>query len=141
MENKYSNKPGDFIPCSFVSPSIRPSFREAISRAERQVEADCIDEDKELVHEICAIIAEVYMMKPDNPIRISGEWLDGYLVKEVFGELTDMHVRMVIEEFERLTTDIRNKKAYLRTSLYNSVFSLSANYTNRINHELKGVRP
>ena len=121
----------------------RPSFREAISRAERQVWYGEIVHDRdsgtvELAHELCMIMAEVFMMDPDKPIRISGEWLDGHVVQQVFGELTREHVEMVIEEFCRLTCDVRNKKAYLRTALYNSVFSIEAHYRNRVNHDLKG---
>lgn len=122
--------------------SLRPSFREAISRAERQVERDAIVSDRvaspELVREICMIIAEVYMMDPSGPIRISGEWLDGHVVQEVFGELTREHVITVLWEFYRLTDEVRNKKAYLRTALYNSVFSIEAHYKNKINHDLRG---
>ena len=122
------------------TPSLRPSFREAIRRAERQVERDIMLErgriPPSLAREVCMIMAEVYMMDPDKPIRISGEWLDGHVVQQVFGELTYDHVAMVIEEFCRLTIDVRNKKAYLRTLLYNSVFSLDAHYTNRVNYDL-----
>lgn len=122
--------------------SLRPSFREAISRAERQVEYKAMVLDgmvsPELAHEICAVIAEVYMFSPDRQIRISGEWLDGYMVQEIFGELTREHAEMVMTEFCRLVIDVRNKKAYLRTALYNSVFTLEAHYTNRVNHDLKG---
>lgn len=119
----------------------RPSFRDAISRAERQVEYASITWDRdrstsELARELCMIIAEVYMMNPDHPIRISGEWLDGHVVQQVFGQLTREHVEMVIDEFCRLTVDIRNKKMYLRTALYNSVFSISAHYANRVKHDL-----
>ena len=68
---------------------LRPSFREAISRAERQVEYDIILQGEMvasgLAREVCMIIAEVYMMDPEKPIRISGEWLDGHVVQEVFG--------------------------------------------------------
>ena len=124
------------------NPPSRPSFRSAISRAERQVEYGIILHDKRiapaLAREVCMIMAEVYMMDPDKPIRISGEWLDGHVVQQVFGELTRAHVEMVIGEFCRLTIDVRNKKAYLRTALYNSVFSIEAHYTNRVNHDLKG---
>ena len=95
-------------------------------------------QDKELAHEICAIIAEVYMMAPDKPIRISGEWLDGFIVQEVFREVTMEHAQTVIDEFDRVTEDIVNKKAYLRTMLYNSVFTFNAHYTNRVNHDMKG---
>lgn len=120
--------------------SIRPSFREAMRRAERQVEYDIMLGSKMipsgLAWEVCMIIAEVYLMDPDKPIRISGEWIDGHVVQEVFGELTYEHVVMVIDEFCRLAIDVRNKKAYLRTSLYNSVFSFDAHYTNRVNYDL-----
>ena len=123
-------------------PSLRPSFREAISRAERQVRRDDILHDRtvraELLRELCMIMAEVYMMDPDKPIRISGEWLDGHVVQQMFSEIERDHVEMVVSEFYRLTDEIRNKKAYLRTALYNSVFSLEAHYTNRVNHDLKG---
>ena len=126
----------------FLSRSLRPSFREAICRAERQVERDDILCDRAvdpgLLREICMIMAEVYMMDPDKPIRISGEWLDGHVVQQVFYEIEREHVQMVAGEFCRLTNDIRNKKAYLRTALYNSVFSIEAHYTNRVNHDLRG---
>ena len=122
------------------NPSVRPSFREAISRAERQIDkSDILIDgrlDVGLVREVCMIIAEVYMMDPARPIRISGEWLDGYLVQEIFREISRMHVETVIDEFCRLVIDIRNKKAYLRTALYNIVFTLDAHYTNRVNHDM-----
>ena len=123
------------------NPSLRPSFRSAISRAERQVEYEVLCDNRiapALVREVCMIMAEVYMMDPDKPIRISGEWLDGHVVQEVFSELTLEHVQTVIEEFCRLVCDIRNKKAYIRTALYNSVFTIEAHYENRINHDMKG---
>ncbi len=124
----------------YKNPSLRPSFSEAISRAEKQVEYDIILQGKMiapgLAREVCMIIAEVYMMDPEKPIRISGEWLDGHVVQQVFGELTNEHVIAVIDEFCRLTIGVRNKKAYLRTSLYNSVFTLDAHYTNRVNYDL-----
>ena len=124
-----------------IPPSFRPSFREAVSMAQEQVEYEIMQQDlhyafRELAHEVCMIIAEVYLMDPDKPIRISGEWLDGHVVQQVFSELTRDHVEMVIGEFNRLTCDIRNKKAYLRTALYNSVFSFNAHYTNRVNYDL-----
>lgn len=120
--------------------SLRPSFREAICRAEEQIDkSDILIDgrlDAGLVREVCMIIAEVYMMDSDMPIRISGEWLDGYVVQEIFGELRREHAEAVIDEFCRLVIDIRNKKAYLRTALYNIVFTLDAHYTNRVHHDM-----
>lgn len=124
---------------SSLFPS-RPSFREAISRAEEQAEyPECFTkEERELAHELCKIIAEVYLMDRTKPIRISGEWLDGHVVAEVFGEITNEHVRCVLEEFTRQAGEIRNVKAYLRTMLYNSVFTVSSHYENRVNHDRRG---
>ena len=129
--------------CKYIERwSLRPSFRSAISRAEEQIDKSDILIDKRLaeglVREVCMIMAEVYMMDADKPIRISGEWLDGHVVQEVFGELRRVHVETVIDEFCRLVIDVRNKKAYLRTALYNSVFTLDAHYTNRVNYDLAG---
>ena len=125
-----------------VPPSFRPSFKDAIKRAEEQINYSHfvnnwkrIKLPPNLVHEVCMIIAEVYLMDPQKPIRISGEWLDGYVVQEVFGEITDEHVQTVLEEFNRIVVDIKNKKAYLRTALYNSVFSLDLHYANEANRE------
>ena len=122
--------------------SLRPSFREAISRAERQVgyremkrRSEKLEHimNMEIVHELCAIMAEVYMMSPDRQIRISGEWLEVELVQSVFKELTDEHVIQVMTDFNRLCYDITNKKAYLRAMLYNSAFSLQASVRNETN--------
>ncbi|MBQ8528471.1 MAG: hypothetical protein IJ459_01910 [Clostridia bacterium] len=122
---------------SSLFPS-RPSFREAIRRAEEQAEyPDCYTAQEEyMAHELCKIIAEVYLMDPKKPIRISGEWLDGHVVAEVFGEITHKHITCVMEEYERQTDEIRNVKAYLRTMLYNSVFTVNSHIGNRLNHHL-----
>jgi hypothetical protein len=125
----------DSEPVVIPAPSLRPSFGEAISRAEVQVgyseyfgRGNQVGDqmERQLVHEICAIIAEVYMMDPARQIRISGEWLDVYVVQEVFGQITYEHVMQVLGDFSRLCCDIKNKKAYLRAMLYNSVFTLQA---------------
>lgn len=84
----------------------------------------------DLIHELCAIMAEAYMMDPAGKIRISGEWLDVYIVQQVFGEVTEEHIGQVVNDFNRVCCEIKNKKAYLRAMLYNSVFSLQASVRN-----------
>ena len=129
---EYKNNAASRSP-SAISPSLRPSFREAMCRAERQLDPRYFrKEEREDARELCMILAEVYMMAPDKPIRISGEWLDGYIVQEIFGQITVDHGRLVLDEFSKLTDEIKNPKAYLRTMLYNSVFSMSAHYQNEV---------
>jgi len=122
---------------SSLVPS-RPSFREAISRAEEQAEYpdSYTREEEPMAHELCKIIAEVYMMDRSKPIRISGEWLDGHVVAEVFGEITHEHIMCVMQEYECRTDEIRNVKAYLRTMLYNSVFTVNSHLTNRLTNHM-----
>lgn len=117
----------------------RPSLREAVSRAEEQIESFAFPEhDRARVRELCFIIAEVYLMAPDAPIRISGENLDGYLVRQVFEELRNEHVRLVLDNFRSVTDVIKYKKAYLRAALYHSVFELESHYANLVNHNMAG---
>lgn len=114
-----------------ASVPSRPSFREAFRRAAQQIELECCDvTEKDAIRELCYIIAEAYAIEPASKIRISGETLDAYLVQEVFRELTLEHLRLVRSNFEQRTCLIKNKRAYLRAALYNSVFELEAHYTN-----------
>lgn len=126
----------------FMNRSLRPSFREAISRAEGQVgynEMRVASEDlkhqmrMDLIHDLCAIMAEIYMMDPDRTVRISGEEMDVYMVQQVFHEIRRDHVLEVAQGFDRLNELVRNRKAYLRAMLYNSVFSVQASVVNDSN--------
>ena len=122
----------------FPDPSIppsRPSFREAMEMAREQLEyPECYTANEaRQVAEIIPIIAEVYLLAPDKPIRVSGEWLDGYTVQEIFRQIRREHLIMVYDEFSKLRASIKNVKAYLRTMLYNSVFAMEAQISNRVN--------
>ncbi len=115
------------------SQSVRLSFREAYRRAASQTELHaCTDGRKGMMSELCYIMAEVYMTDTSSKIAVGGEALDAYLVREVFKELRYPHLEMVTDNFERETKSIKNKRAYLRTALYNAVFELEAHYTNLV---------
>ena len=119
------------------SSPVRPSFREAFRRAAQQVELNCSDiGEKDALRELCYIIAEVYIIDPDSKVKISDEILDAHLVQEIFRELTLEHLRLVNDNFKDQIELIKNKRAYLRTALYNSVFEIEAHYTNLVNHDI-----
>ena len=116
---------------------VRLSFREAFSRAAQQTELECAESSNmDFMRELCYIIAEVYILDPDSKIKISDEILDAYLVQEIFRELTHQHLRLVADNFKEQTRLIKNKRAYLRAALYNSVFEFEAHYTNLVVHDL-----
>ncbi|MBQ4065977.1 MAG: hypothetical protein IJD10_07740 [Clostridia bacterium] len=111
----------------------RRSFRDEVTSAAGQVGLEDFPRiDKALAYELCAIIAEVRIMRPLFMVKVGGEALEVGLVKEIFDELTHEHLAMVIENFKACDYPIRNKKAYLRTALYNAVFELDAEVWNRV---------
>jgi hypothetical protein len=145
MENKKSNSL-----CDDVRPSVRPSIFTELARVKAQVEFECFgkwekkangeyrtDRNGERVvvtdpifEEVCLIIAEVNLINPDSPIKVSGSEMSAFIVQEVYGRLTNDHIKAVIHNFQQIFTPIYNKKAYLRTALYNSVFENSIGVAN-----------
>ena len=119
--------------------SVRPSFRTAFSRAAEQVELGfCENNERDALRELCYIIAEVYLIRPESKVNISDEELDAYLVQEIFENLTLEHLRLVRDNYSQQTGLIKNKRAYLRAALYNSVFEFEAHYTNLVRHDTYG---
>jgi hypothetical protein len=80
--------------------------------------------------ELCLIISDVLVLDPNTVININGSKMTAFLVQEVYGQLRNDHLRLVFESFKNVTTRILNKKAYLRTALYNAVFEIESHYLN-----------
>lgn len=80
--------------------------------------------DWQLARELCKIIAEVMMMRDEGEVKISGEMLDAYLVKEVFAEIRSEHVAWVMETIRTRGAGNALRKFYVRSMLYNSVFEM-----------------
>lgn len=118
---------------SISSSSRVLSFDETVGEVTRQLEVECLESrgySKPQLLEICMIIAEIYMRNPNGSVRIGKELLDNSIVQQVYRKLTAEHVDMVMDNLSRITTVIHNKKQYIRTALYQSVFELEAHYAN-----------
>jgi len=85
-----------------------------------------------LFRELCLIIAEVLVLDQDTIIKINGSNISAHVVQEVFSQLRNDHVRLVFNNFRDVAERVFNKKAYLRTALYNSVFEIESHYANDI---------
>ena len=125
-----------------VRQSVRPLFSDLIKKAAEQIDIREFSLNSPMLSdqakELCAIIAEVYAMHPDTEICVCGERLYAGLVAEVFRCLTYEHVSLVLDNYNRATYAIRNKKLYLRTALYNSVFELASSIANEVSHDMYG---
>jgi hypothetical protein len=83
-----------------------------------------------LYKDLCLIISEVLVLKYDSVIKINGASIPIFLVQEVFSQLRNHHLRQVFDNFHNVSHRVNNKKAYLRTALYNSFFEYEAQTVN-----------
>jgi hypothetical protein len=125
-----------------VSRSVRPSIFAELEKVKEQVNFDSLvnvyktPAGSGQIYEICLIIAEVFVMPPDSEIKISGSEISVFIIQEVFSKLTLFNVSTVVENFKHVKTKIYNKKAYLRTALYNSVFEDRSSAVNAFASEI-----
>ena len=137
---KHIDPPKTFCTESPVPSRLVPSrlsFKDALAKARAQINIDCFSEaDKSFANEIIFNIAEVYMLWDSAPVKIAGEQIDGYIIKQVFEELHEEHVKLVIDNFSKVDYVVNYKKAYIRTALYNSVFEYTAYFENLVSATL-----
>lgn len=117
------------------SPCQVPSgpLHKELDRIKAQIEFECFD--KEYIaqaEEICLIIAEAFILPPAAEIQINKNKLTAETVQSVYMMLTHEDIITVMDNFEAASYNIRHKKTYLRTALYNEVFERSSR---RINNE------
>ena len=122
------------------SPRCSLSIREMLQQVMRQVEYHCFADLRfnrvdPFYKELCLVIAEVLVLDPASFVKINGSNMYTHLVQEVYSGLHNDHLRLVFENFHNVSNHVYNKKAYLRTALYNAVFELESNYLNVTAHE------
>jgi len=111
------------------------SIFEMLEQVMRQVEYHCFADLRfnrvdPFYKELCLVIAEVLVLDPGSFVKINGSYLSAYMVQEVYSRLQNDHVRLVFTNFHNVPTRVYNKKAYLRTALYNAVFEIESNSVN-----------
>jgi len=111
------------------------SIREMLVKVMRQVEYHCFADLRfnrvdPFYKELCLIIAEVLVLNPVSVVKINGSTMFAHLVQEVYSQIQNDHVCLVYKNFLNVSTRVYNKKAYLRTALYNAVFEIESNSVN-----------
>lgn len=103
----------------------RITFREAIALAEEQVgiaEVARYERSWSVLHDMCRVMAEVYMAPPSMLMKVCGEEMEAGLVAEVYRELTADCVQELAHRLTQEIGGVRFIKAYLRSALYNAAF-------------------
>jgi len=120
-----------FIQNACADPTVGPSIMDTLEKVMAQVEYHCFADlnsgfiDR-LYWELCLIISEVLVLQPYSFIKINGSVISVHLVQEVYSNLHCEHLRLAFDNLCNVTSPIRNKKAYLRTVLYNVFFEIES---------------
>ncbi len=123
-----------------LCPSVCPSVFKTVQAVKAQIEYDNFFNERmrgvdPLYDELCLIVAEVYVMNPNSILKVAGSEMNAGIVREIYERLEHDHVGLVYKNFREVTSRVYNKKAYLRTALYNAVFEIESHYTNLLKHD------
>ena len=84
----------------------------------------CDVEDTDEVNCIVDIITDVVCADEKSEMRVAKRNIPVSILKSLFLKLSESHIQYVLANLRKTSTDIRNIKAYLITSLYNAIQTL-----------------
>ena len=110
---------------SHINQSI--SYSVVKEEIEEQIEYDVLAQRDYggVLDEIVSLITDTYC-SPESYVRIGKREITIQTVRQRLSMLTAEHIEYVINSLERNTTEIKNMRAYMLTSLYNSIDTLEA---------------
>lgn len=117
------------------------SYQEELEQFKDQIDYDAIRLDMPLqadqLDEIVALAVEV-LTATKHSIRVNKEERKTHLVQAQFRKLDMGHIRYVLDCLANNTTEVRNIRAMLITSLYNAVLTMGSYYRARVQHDMYG---
>lgn len=119
------------------SAPIKCSFKETLRAVEARIEWDYLPRDRQAsARELAMIIAEVERLEPSTLIRVDGSDKEASEVAEIYGMLTHDHINTVLDNLGDVRYRISSMKTYLRTALYNVVFTMGNTIDNMVRAEM-----
>ena len=93
--------------------------------------------DRGQADELVELMVEAACSKRET-IRVAGNEVPQALVRRRLLGLNGDHLNFVLDCLQRNTTQVRNIKNYLLTSLYNAPVTMENSYVAQVNYELYG---
>ena len=87
--------------------------------------------------EMVELMVEAVCSKRET-LRVTGNEFPQAVVKSRLLKLDDGHIRFVFDCLKNNTTQVRNIKQYLLTTLYNAPVTIGNHYAAQVNHDLYG---
>ena len=102
------------------------------------IEYDCFEEkEQEKVDELVEIMVDV-VCSSQSTIRVHSEDLPREVIKSRYLKLNHEHIEYVLLSLKRNTSEVKNIRAFLITTLYNAPTTKDAYYTALVNHDMYG---
>ena len=118
-----------------VSVEERENYLDLIRE---NIEYDCFEEmEQEKVDELVEIMVDV-VCSNQSTVRVHGEDLPHEVVKSRYLKLKHEHIEYVLLSLKRNTSDVKNIRAFLITTLYNAPTTKDAFFTSLVNHDMYG---
>ena len=127
--NSFENSQVKVQSGGFISTLQRVKEQINIKHFVREYEKD---EVRQII-EFCNIIVDILTLPPNSLITLNGEQRQVSAVQEVYQQLDERHLEIVLENFNRVPYKIKHPKTYLRAALYNSYFELESIVANETN--------
>ena len=139
-QNKERSITQSFLPSEAPAGDGRKDGAELREEVQEQIEYDylLLDCDPKQVDELVEIMVEVRLNRnPTIKIGREAEYPAAY-VQERFSRIGPEHIRKVLKGLEENTTRVYNTRAYLLSTLFNSVSTLENHYAMLVNHDFHG---
>ena len=126
---------------SYPNPSIRSHEMEmerCECRKEVMEQINYVDLQKSYPYDDVDCLLELIvdtLCSTAATMRIGGDILPASAVKERYRQLDAEHIRYVIDGLRQTTTQIRNIRAYLLTTLYNAPLTMGPYYSAAVRHD------
>ena len=102
------------------------------------IEYDCFDKrEHEKVDELVEIMVDI-VCSSQSTVRVHGEDLPHEVVKSRYLKLNHEHIEYVLLSLKRNTSEVKNIRAFLITTLYNAPTTKDTFFTALANHDMYG---
>lgn len=114
-------------------------FSTTLSNVKDQIEYNCLLDsyDKSQINEIAELITWC-MCTPEQTLKINGTNIDIALVRSKCEELNSEHIIYILDCLQANTTEIKNRRNYLLTCIYNAPTTMEGYYASKVQHDMYG---
>jgi hypothetical protein len=84
------------------------------------------------------IMADIISLPDEATIRVNGIALPIIVVRERFMEINSMHIEYIIKALDENSSNVRNIRNYLITTIFNAPSTMSQYYRSVVNYAMNG---